>query len=70
MSRRAGWKPPKCSSDKQSYRTGGEARRALHVIEVGQAQAVARTKTPPVAEYKCRECGAWHLTKQRRRSTA
>lgn len=63
-----GWKAPECSSGKASYRTAGDARRALRAILIGQLQAVAPTATPPKREYRCPECHVWHLTKSEDRS--
>ena len=58
------WKPPRCKSGKAAFRTEGEARRALHRIEVTNAQAVVAGTTQPQRAYRCK-CGAWHLTSQR-----
>lgn len=57
------WKAPKCSSGKGAFKTQGEALRALARIRVENAQAVVPGAGLRDA-YKCRECGAYHLTKK------
>lgn len=59
-----GWVAPRCASGKVSFRTQGDARRALARIAVDNAQAVAPGAWAPRSAYRC-ECGAWHPTKQR-----
>jgi hypothetical protein len=64
MRRREGWRPPACSCGKTAYRSQGRALRALRVIAIEAAQATIGRQAMPRAAYRCRECGAWHLTRR------
>lgn len=56
------WRKPPCGTGKAAYRTQGLALRALETLRRENAQAVAPMAFTLRSAYRCRECGAWHLT--------
>lgn len=58
------WQKPTCRSGKAAYQTQGAALRALDVLRRENAQAVVPLPFTLQSAYRCRTCGAWHLTKQ------
>ncbi len=64
MTRSRAWRPPRCATAKQAYRTQGRALDALQQIKRGNAQAAVPLDTyVPQGAYRC-SCGAWHLTRR------
>lgn len=53
-----------CRSGKATFRSQGDALRALRRIAIDNAQAVAPLPEQPEFAYACRHCDGWHLTKR------
>jgi hypothetical protein len=53
-----------CRSGKVTFQSQGAALRALNVQRRVNAQAVAPMPFELRGAYRCRTCGAWHLTKR------
>lgn len=57
-----GGTPVTCSSGKASYPTRSAAIKAIKTIRNDTAHA---RQVRPTNQYRCPECGQWHLTHQR-----
>ena len=56
-----------CSSGKVRYYCRTRAKQAAKLIKrAGGNRRSVLTTTDPLRPYLCHECGAWHLTSQRR----